>query len=94
MVIRKSILNGVNINAATFAYFKAPDGNEMVGRSMLLDEDVVETRAVTGGVKRWRVATESEVRTEAVSGLWSTYFFNDDRLDRLIELLKQNATQN
>ena len=172
-----SEIHGIDINAATFAYFKAPDGSEMVGRSMLLNEDVVETRAVTGGVKRWRAATEeellgiavqngvedlwkkayqefdstserrlrrkdsllfrvridgpmkwfikmypgssshehglaislhldhisryfnlspeqlSEVCTEAVNGLWSTYFFDADRLDRLIALLRENAPQ-
>lgn len=34
----------VDINVATFAYFKTPDG-EMLGRSLLLDETEVQTRA-------------------------------------------------
>ncbi len=36
--------HGVDINIATFAYFKTPDG-ELLGRSLLLDEAAVRNRA-------------------------------------------------
>lgn len=35
----------VDINVATFAYFKTPDEGELLGRSLLLDETAVQTRA-------------------------------------------------
>ena len=67
--------HGVDINAATFTYFKTPDGNEMIGRSMLLDEEVVERRAETGGGPKRRTSlTQSELRDIAerngVKDLW------------------------
>ena len=34
--------HGVDINAATFAYFKTPDGTELIGSSMLLDEETIK----------------------------------------------------
>ena len=54
--------HGVDINVATFAYFDV-GGQEMVGRSMLLDEEVAQTRAVTrGGSKRRQALTQAELR--------------------------------
>lgn len=38
--------HGVDINAATFAYFNS-NGQEMIGRSMLLDEEEVQIRSET-----------------------------------------------
>ena len=35
----------------------------------------------------------SEVRAEEITGLWSTYHFDDHRLDKLIELLKEKAPE-
>ena len=65
----------VDINAATFAYFKTPNGIELIGRSMLLDEEVVKKRAETrGGSKRRRSLTQAELRDIAerngVVDLW------------------------
>ena len=55
--------HGVDINAATFAYFQAPGGAEMIGRSMLLDEQTVQTRSETRRTtKRRRSATQDELR--------------------------------
>ena len=165
----------VDINAATFTYFKTPDG-ELIGRSMLLDEEAQpgtekdprttwraatleelkgiavekavgdlwekaykEFESISGGTLRkkdsllFRVRIDgsitwvvkmypthssqerglaislndhnierhfalspehlSAVRTEEIAGLWSTYHFDDDRLDKLIELLKKNAPE-
>ncbi len=66
--------HGVDINAATFAYFNVDD-KEMIGRSMLLDEEKVQTRVVTrGGYKRRPPLTLEELRTLAkdsgVVDLW------------------------
>ena len=55
--------HSVDINAATFAYFQAPGGAEMIGRSMLLDEQAVQTRSETrSATKRRRNATVEELR--------------------------------
>ena len=35
--------HSVDINVATFAYFNS-NGQEMIGRSMLLDEEIVQKR--------------------------------------------------
>ena len=52
----------VYINVATFAYFNV-DGQEVVGRSMLLDEEDVETRAESRGEsKRRRSLTQAELQ--------------------------------
>ena len=66
--------HGVDINIATFAYFNS-DGQEMIGRSMLLDEEIVQKRATTRrGTKRRPPLTESELRDIAerngVVALW------------------------
>ena len=66
--------HGVDINVATFAYFNA-DGQEMIGRSMLLDEEIVQTRAVTRKTsKRRQNLTQAELRDIAaengVEKLW------------------------
>ncbi len=65
---------GVDINAATFAYFKTEDG-EFVARSLLLDEDDVERRATRrSGSKRQPARSEDELRALAqeagVADLW------------------------
>ena len=66
--------HGVDINVATFAYFNV-GGQEMIGRSMLIDEEVVQTRSETrAGSKRKRYLTEEELRRVAegngVGKLW------------------------
>lgn len=54
--------HGVDINVATFAYFNV-DGQEMIGRSMLLDEEAVQTRVVArSGSKRRESLTQAELR--------------------------------
>ena len=67
--------HGVNINAATFTYFKTPDDNELIGRSMLLDEESVQAKSQTkGGSKRKPSPTIEEFRAIAeekgVVDLW------------------------
>lgn len=65
--------HGVDINAATFAYFKTPDGSEMIGRSMLLDEEVVERRAeARGGSKYYSTRPKLQAIAEenGVEDLW------------------------
>ena len=66
--------HGVDINVATFAYFNS-NGQEMIGRSMLLDEEIVQKRSTTRrGTKRRPPLTESELRDIAerngVVALW------------------------
>ena len=67
--------HGVDINVATFAYFKADDGRELLGRSFLLDEGVVERRAeIRRTSKRREALTQAEFRDIAekngVLDLW------------------------
>ena len=65
---------GVDINVATFGYFKS--GNEeFVGRSMLIDEEVVQVRAESRSAsRRRRVPTQAELQAIAmkrgVGELW------------------------
>ena len=67
-----SATHGVDINAATFAYFNTT-GGEFVARSMLLDEGDVERRARRAS-KRTPARTEQELRAIAeehgVADLW------------------------
>ena len=74
--------HSVNINAATFAYFKTPDGSEMIGRSMLLNEEAVEDRADSR--KSWRAATEEELEEIAVKNkvgdLWKKAYEEFDAI--------------
>ena len=67
-----SATHGVDINAATFAYFNT-EGGEFVARSMLLDEEDVERRARRAS-KRTPARTEKELRAIAeehgVADLW------------------------
>lgn len=90
--------HGVDINAVTFAYFNV-GGQEMIGRSMLIDEEKARTRAESrSGSKRRRYLTQAELRDiagesgvewlwdKAIEGFWplsqsrgrsqSTLFFN------------------
>ena len=68
--------HSLDINAATFTYFQTPDGVEMIGRSMLLDEVNVQERANTTGAstRRRRNSTLAELREVAqqngVEDLW------------------------
>ena len=69
-----SSTHGVDINAATFAYFDI-EGGEFVARTMLLDEEDVERRARDRyGSKRPPPRTEEELRAVAdeqgVADLW------------------------
>lgn len=66
--------HGVDINVATFAYFHS-NGQEMIGRSMLLDEGSVQTRAETRRTSKRRPnRTLEELRGIAedngVADLW------------------------
>ena len=69
-----SEVHRVDINAATFSYFKA-ENIEWLGRSMLLDEETVEVRAETG---RRRSPTLDEFNAIAeengVQNLWETAY--------------------
>ncbi len=60
----------VDINVATFAYFKTPEGEELLGRSFLLDEEEVQRRSQTrsGPTSRRRNATIQELRDMADAG--------------------------
>jgi hypothetical protein len=45
---------GVNINAATFQYFKEPNGSELLARAFLLEPAQVELQSRTKGVSKRR----------------------------------------
>ena len=59
--------HGVDINVATFAYFKTSEGEELLGRSFLLDEREVQRRSQTRSAptRRRRNATLQELRDMA-----------------------------
>lgn len=59
--------HGVDINVATFAYFKTSGGEELLGRSFLLDEQEVQRRSQgrNAPTKRRRNATLQELRETA-----------------------------
>ena len=69
---------GVDINFASFNYFKTDDGVEIVGRSMLIEEEVAQARTATGNNKPRPKATEEELREIArnngVGALWDKAF--------------------
>jgi hypothetical protein len=59
--------HGVNINAATFHYFQAPDGSELLGRVFLLEPSEVELKTRTkGSSKRRPNLTYEELHALAV----------------------------
>ena len=60
-----SRVHAVDINAATFSYFKTNQG-EFVARATLLDEDEVERRAEARATKRRPVASEKALREMAI----------------------------
>lgn len=69
----------VDINFASFNYFKTDNGVEIVGRSMLIDEEIAQARTETGiGRQRRPKATEEELREIArnngVGALWDKAF--------------------
>lgn len=54
-----SSVHGVNINAATFQYFKDADGRELLARVFLMEPERVEQRSIeTGRSKRRRLSLE------------------------------------
>lgn len=82
---------GVDINFASFNYFKTDDGVEIVGRSMLIDEGVAQTRAATGsGRRRKPKASEEELRKIAhnngVGALWDKALDENSGLRNLVRI--------
>lgn len=80
---------GVDINFASFNYFKADDRVEIVGRSMLIEEEVVQARAATGNNKPKKPkATEEELRETAynndVGALWDKALDGNSGLRSLV----------
>lgn len=80
---------GVDINFASFNYFKTDNGLELVGRSMLIDEEVAQARAATGsGRRRGPKATEAELREIAynngVRDLWDKALDENSGLRNLV----------
>ena len=59
--------HGVDINAATFTYFKISEDEELLGRSFLLDDGEVQRRSQSnnGPTRRRRNATMAELRGTA-----------------------------
>lgn len=59
--------HGVNINAATFQYFRPPDGSELLARVFLLDPSQVELKTRTkGSSKRGPNLSYEELKALAV----------------------------
>ena len=75
--------HGVDLNAATFAYFKT-DSMEWLGRSMLLDEETVRTRAENRTPSK-RITLEELrdiAKENSVVGLWDKAFDEFDSVSQ------------
>jgi hypothetical protein len=60
-----SSVHGVNINAATFQYFRDPEGRELLARVFLLEPERVEQRAEQGRSPKRRKLSLEELETIA-----------------------------
>ena len=82
----------VDINVATFAYFKTPEDEELVGRSFLLDEQEVQRRSQSRNAptRRRRNATLQELRELAEEKGALALF--DRACDELRPLCNRSAT--
>ena len=82
----------VDINVATFAYFKTPEGEELLGRSFLLDEQEVQRRSQSRNTptRRRRNATLQELRELAQEK--GTLALFDRACDELRPLCNRSAT--
>jgi len=67
--------HGVGINAATFQYFKDPDGTEFIGRVFLIDPSEVELSSRTKGTSKRRpnLTYDELARLADESGVSSLY---------------------
>lgn len=78
-----SRVHGVNINAATFQYFKEPDGSELLARVFLMEPDEVDTNVSRGPTKRQRNLTYAELEERAdESGVGELYRYAVSALER------------
>ena len=82
----------VDINVATFVYFKTPEGEELLGRSFLLDEQEVQRRSQSRNAptRRRRNATLQELRKLAQEK--GTLALFDRACDELRPLCNRSAT--
>jgi len=78
---------GVNINAATFQYFKEPDGSELLARVFLLEPGLVDLISRTkGSTKRRPNLKYEELEIIAIEkGIENLYRYAVDRLERYLQ---------
>lgn len=83
--------HGVNINAATFEYFRLADGAELIARVFLIEPSEVEQRTRTKGVsKRRNYLSYEELSALATdAGVRELY---DHAVESFEPLLKKNRT--
>jgi hypothetical protein len=60
-----STVHGVNINAATFQYFRDPEGRELLARVFLLEPERVEQRSIDKGSSKRRRLSFGELEAIA-----------------------------
>jgi hypothetical protein len=84
--------HGVNINAATFQYFREADGGELVSRVFLIEPAQVELASRTKGTskRRPRLTYEELEKQAAEAGVADLYGYGFARLD---PLLKKHTTR-
>jgi hypothetical protein len=84
--------HGVNINAATFQYFREPDGGELVSRVFLLQPSQVELSTVTKGTskRRPRLTYEELATLAEQAGVADLYDYAVASFD---PLLKRHRTR-
>jgi Endonuclease NucS C-terminal domain len=77
--------HGMNINAATFHYFRVPGGSELLARVFLLEPSEVELKTRTkGGSKRRRYLSHEELRALAEeAGVTELYDYAVTTFERL-----------
>lgn len=85
-----SDVHGVNINAATFQYFTASDGRELLARVFLIEPAEVELKTRTKGTSRRRSLSFDELRELAVeAGVEDLY---DHAVGALEPVLRKGKT--
>ena len=83
--------HGASINAATFHYFKAPDGNEFLARLFLVEPEVVEAQARlrSSSKRRPNLTYEQLSQIAAENGIQGIY---EDLVSSLSKLLSRHTT--
>jgi hypothetical protein len=86
--------HGVNINAATFQYFAAPDGRELLARVFLLEPSSVElhTRTKGGSKRRPNLTYDELAKLAEESGVGELYQHAVSSFERVLQKLTTRSS--